>query len=179
MRDVRAVAVAVVGCSELRRRVPGVAVVKEVRGRCRTKGTDEGSAPPPPPLPLLTMAHAALLTVGSTAFTPLVTAFLSPPTLSALAAQGITSILAQVGNSTLPPSWIEGTRLEAGIEVTVVRFMGDLEEKVRGARIVVSHAGKSPAPCPSTPLTSRVQVQDPYYHSYDHIPPRTRLRIDI
>ncbi|BGP32747.1 N-acetylglucosaminyldiphosphodolichol N-acetylglucosaminyltransferase catalytic subunit alg13 [Rhodotorula toruloides] len=88
------------------------------------------------------MPSTCVLTVGSTHFHPLVTSFLDPTSLSSLASFGIRHVLAQVGNSSLPEGWKEGTRTtEQGLRVEVVRFLGDLEERVGRADLVVSHAG--------------------------------------
>jgi UDP-N-acetylglucosamine transferase subunit ALG13 len=89
-------------------------------------------------------AHHALLTVGSTRFTPLVHSFLSPPSLAALSSLGITTILVQVGASELPFGWTEGPNAPVdGLTVEVIRFAADLEEKVGEAELVISHAGLS------------------------------------
>jgi UDP-N-acetylglucosamine transferase subunit ALG13 len=83
-----------------------------------------------------------VLTVGSTRFDPLVHAFLSADSLASLAALGITTVVAQVGNSTLPKGYKEGsTTLPQGLELHVLRFATDLEEQVGQADLVVSHAG--------------------------------------
>lgn len=84
-----------------------------------------------------------ILTVGSTEFTPLVAAFLSHSSLEALASLKIKTILAQVGNSTLPSGWSLGSTLtNEGIKIEVVKFLSDLESKVAEAEITISHAGK-------------------------------------
>ncbi|GAA5971143.1 hypothetical protein JCM8115_003073 [Rhodotorula mucilaginosa] len=83
-----------------------------------------------------------VLTVGSTRFDPLVHAFLSADSLASLAALGITTVVAQVGNSTLPKGYKEGsTTLPQGLELHVLRFATDLEEQVGQTDLVVSHAG--------------------------------------
>ncbi|GAA6051117.1 hypothetical protein JCM3770_004723 [Rhodotorula araucariae] len=88
------------------------------------------------------MSHSAVLTVGSTRFDHLVAAALSPSSLAALSSLGVTQLLAQVGNSTLPLDWMEGSTVRAGgLRVEVVRFLRDLEERVGEADVVVSHAG--------------------------------------
>lgn len=90
------------------------------------------------------MPSTCVLTVGSTRFDPLVASFLDPTSLSSLSSLGIQHVLAQVGNSSLPEGWKEGTRMtEQGLQVEVVRFLGDLEERVGRADLVVSHAGAS------------------------------------
>ncbi|KAM0789224.1 hypothetical protein ACM66B_000067 [Microbotryomycetes sp. NB124-2] len=93
----------------------------------------------------------AVLTVGSTEFTPLVRSFLSLDTLKLLHALGVTSIVAQVGNSSLPPGITLGTidkaiRLnknssDSSVHVTVLDFTSQIEKLVAQADIVVSHAG--------------------------------------
>lgn len=85
----------------------------------------------------------AILTVGSTEFSPLVASFLSQAVQTVLASQGITSILAQVGSSTLPDGWSIGLNERNGLSVEVKRFMSGLEEEVGSAELVVSHAGTS------------------------------------
>ncbi|GAA5844510.1 hypothetical protein JCM9279_006328 [Rhodotorula babjevae] len=88
------------------------------------------------------MPLTAVLTVGSTRFDPLVAAALSASSLAALSSLGVTRLLAQVGNSALPQGWGEGACARAGgLTVEVVRFLGDLEDKVGEADLVVSHAG--------------------------------------
>ncbi|GAA6043600.1 hypothetical protein JCM8097_008280 [Rhodosporidiobolus ruineniae] len=87
------------------------------------------------------MPRHAVLTVGSTAFTPLVHAFLSPPSLAALSSLGIATALAQVGTSVLPDDWEVGTQEAQGVRVEVVRFKSDIEDEVGRADLVVSHAG--------------------------------------
>ena len=85
---------------------------------------------------------ACVLTVGSTRFDPLVHAFLSADSLASLAALGITAVVAQVGNSTLPGGYEECfTALPQGLELRILRFANDLEEQVGQADLVVSHAG--------------------------------------
>ncbi|GAA5878496.1 hypothetical protein JCM1840_005528 [Sporobolomyces johnsonii] len=103
------------------------------------------------------MSRTAILTVGSTRFDPLVSSFLQPAILSALASHGVDRVLAQVGNSELPPGWELGTVRREGVECEVVRFSGDLEEWMGRADVVVSHAGAGsilsflrPLPAPSS-----------------------------
>ena len=89
--------------------------------------------------------YDAILTVGSTEFTALVHAFLDSKSLSALAnIRGIKTVLAQVGNSTLPTGWKQGPRQfeETDLVITVIRFSSDLETQIGQAQLVVSHAGK-------------------------------------
>jgi hypothetical protein len=98
---------------------------------------------------------SALLTIGSTSFTPLINAILSPTSLSALISIGIKSILLQIGNSTLPSDWNEGSRLyiadadgDGVIRVEVVRFIDELESRVGAFELVISHAGSFRSPSP-------------------------------
>lgn len=88
------------------------------------------------------MASSCVLTVGSTRFDPLVASFLDPTSLSSLSSLGIQHVLAQVGNSALPGGWKEGARtVETGLQIEVVRFLDDLEDRVGRSDLVVSHAG--------------------------------------
>lgn len=83
-----------------------------------------------------------ILTVGSTRFDPLVYAFLCADSFASLAALSITTVVAQVGNSTLPGGYEEGsTALTQGLKLRILRFANDLEEQVGQADLVVSHAG--------------------------------------
>ncbi|GAA5896455.1 hypothetical protein JCM6882_001018 [Rhodosporidiobolus microsporus] len=106
------------------------------------------------------MTRTAVLTVGSTRFDPLVHSFLQPSVLASLSALGISTVFAQVGNSTLPPGWDCGRRTADGaVEVEVVRFASDVEERVGKAEVVVSHAGAGSIlsflrPLPSTSSTN-------------------------
>ncbi|GAA5988186.1 hypothetical protein JCM10908_002101 [Rhodotorula pacifica] len=88
------------------------------------------------------MGKTCILTVGSTRFDPLVHSFLSPDSLDALPALGVSTVVAQVGNSTLPDGYTLGsTTLSEGLQLRIVRFADDLEEQVGRADMVVSHAG--------------------------------------
>lgn len=88
------------------------------------------------------MVKTCLLTVGSTRFDQLVSAFLSPDSLESLSDLGVNHVVAQVGNSLLPPGYHLGTTaLPGGVRLEVFRFAGDLEEQVGNADLVVSHAG--------------------------------------
>lgn len=97
----------------------------------------------------MTQSRSAILTVGSTSFNPLVQAFLTDATLSALVEYGINRRLAQVGQSTLPTGWSEGVNSrtlssrssEISVNVEIMRFLDDLEERVGQADLVISHAG--------------------------------------
>ena len=106
------------------------------------------SGPPPDRM----RGKTCILTVGSTRFDPLVHAFLSADSLASLAALGITTVVAQVGNSALPGGYEEGsTTLAHGLELRILRFAADLEEQVGQADLVVSHAGTQ-----STARTARL-----------------------
>lgn len=84
-----------------------------------------------------------ILTVGSTRFDSLVTTFLSSASLDALASLGISTASAQVGASRLPTGWKEGLNASShGVQVEIVRFASDLEDRVGRAGLVVSHAGE-------------------------------------
>ncbi|GAA5826450.1 hypothetical protein JCM11251_002376 [Rhodosporidiobolus azoricus] len=88
------------------------------------------------------MTRTAVLTVGSTRFDSLVHSFFQPSVLSALAALGVSTVFAQVGNSELPIGWTHGQRKAHGaMQVELVRFASDVEGRVGRADIVVSHAG--------------------------------------
>lgn len=77
-----------------------------------------------------------ILTVGSTSFTPLVTALLSPAALSALAALNPTSVTLQSGTSEVP-----SPLPPFPVPLEVHRFLPDLERRVAQADLVISHAG--------------------------------------
>ncbi|KAK4051398.1 N-acetylglucosaminyldiphosphodolichol N-acetylglucosaminyltransferase catalytic subunit alg13 [Microbotryomycetes sp. JL201] len=90
----------------------------------------------------------AVLTVGSTEFSPLVHALLSPDCLRLLHTLDVTSLLAQVGNSDLPAGFTinKETRRAldvdgATLHVTVVDFTDDIEQHIAQAQLVISHAG--------------------------------------
>ncbi|GAA5936485.1 N-acetylglucosaminyldiphosphodolichol N-acetylglucosaminyltransferase catalytic subunit ALG13 [Sporobolomyces koalae] len=88
------------------------------------------------------MTQSALLTVGSTEYTALVEAFLSPNLISYLAsAFGITSVYAQIGNSALPTGFVIGSQRMDNVRLEVTRFASDLEQRVGCCDLVVSHAG--------------------------------------
>ncbi|KAK4057278.1 N-acetylglucosaminyldiphosphodolichol N-acetylglucosaminyltransferase catalytic subunit alg13 [Microbotryomycetes sp. JL221] len=103
----------------------------------------------------------AVLTVGSTEFTELVTSFLSSSTIwNSLHQLGVTHVLAQIGNSTLSQTsatcqWIpqlnddpvthqvefDDDDHSQKLHVTVVKFQHDIEQQIARAHVVVSHAG--------------------------------------
>ncbi|GAA5848897.1 hypothetical protein JCM3766R1_000670 [Sporobolomyces carnicolor] len=111
------------------------------------------------------MGRTALVTVGSTEFTALVSVALSPSFISQLAASlNVTSLYAQIGTSKLPHGSEIGARTLGGVEIEVVRFANDLEQRVAAADLVVSHAGAGsilsflrpvPAPSPTCATTAR------------------------
>ena len=85
-------------------------------------------------------------TVGSTQFTSLVEAVLSPASLSALASQGFTRLVVQYGHSTLPGHWANPSTSpetgNAGVTVELFKFKDGIEDCVREADLVVGHAGE-------------------------------------
>ncbi|GAA5880581.1 hypothetical protein JCM16303_005439 [Sporobolomyces ruberrimus] len=88
------------------------------------------------------MAKTALLTVGSTEFPSLVSAFLSVSFISKLASSlGITTVYAQIGRSTLPHGFSIGLQNVDGVQVEVTQFADDLEGRVGQSDLVISHAG--------------------------------------
>ncbi|GAA5990698.1 hypothetical protein JCM5350_001852 [Sporobolomyces pararoseus] len=88
------------------------------------------------------MCDTCLLTVGSTQFPSLVSAVLSPRLISQLASSlNIKSLYAQIGHSELPTGFSLGTQTIEGVQVQVTRFTNDLEERVGGSDLVISHAG--------------------------------------
>jgi len=88
------------------------------------------------------MSKTCLLTVGSTQFPSLVSAFLSPRLISQLASSlNITTIYAQIGHSTLPEGFSIGEQTVGGVQVEVTRFANDLERRVGESDLVISHAG--------------------------------------
>lgn len=112
----------------------------------------------------------ALLTVGSTEFRPLVDAALSQPVLDALRAYGCTRFIVQygkqerpsVGNASATGSASSSSQLQLQLQVELHAFMGDIEEKMVEADLVLCHAGAgsilaalrgpalSPLPLPSS-----------------------------
>ncbi|GAA5971133.1 hypothetical protein JCM11641_004157 [Rhodosporidiobolus odoratus] len=88
------------------------------------------------------MTRTAVCTVGSTSFQPLVDAILSPDVLADLPSLGVSTVLVQVGNGTLPSGWRLGDQTsEQGLHVEIVQFAPDIEDRVGRADLVVSHAG--------------------------------------
>ncbi|BGO92064.1 hypothetical protein NBRC10512_000795 [Rhodotorula toruloides] len=108
------------------------------------------------------MPSTCVLTVGSTRFDALVASSFDSTSLSSLASLGIQHVLAQVGNSTLPAGWKEGTRTtQQGLQVEVVRFLGDLEERAGRTDLVVSHAGAGSILSFLRPLDSSLPSSQP------------------
>ncbi|KAG0140749.1 hypothetical protein CROQUDRAFT_664750 [Cronartium quercuum f. sp. fusiforme G11] len=92
----------------------------------------------------------AVATVGSTSFSLLIEAVLSPASLHALAAHGITSLLVQHG--TVPPRlgpWLRPLKLSSqytfidapSLTVTLQPFVAEIDELLGRARIAITHAG--------------------------------------
>ncbi|TFL07070.1 glycosyltransferase family 1 protein [Pterulicium gracile] len=83
------------------------------------------------------------VTVGSTQFDALVQAVLSPDVLHALSSKGFTRLVLQSGNSASMNSE-QLALLEASysnLAIDVWKFKASLEEEVKEADLVVSHAG--------------------------------------
>lgn len=89
----------------------------------------------------LVMSRTALLTVGTTEFSALVSAFLAPATLAALSTHAVESALVQVGNSQLPSGFALGTTTVQGLTLELVQFVPDIDLRIARAAVVVSHAG--------------------------------------
>ncbi|GAA5964983.1 hypothetical protein JCM3765_004816 [Sporobolomyces pararoseus] len=88
------------------------------------------------------MSNTCLLTVGSTQFPFLVSALLSPRLISTLASSlNIKAVYAQIGHSALPTGFSIGIQRIEGVQVEITRFANDLEERVGGSDLVISHAG--------------------------------------
>ena len=85
------------------------------------------------------------VTVGSTAFTPLINAVLSEPSLIALRSRGFSKLILQVGNSQVDASHVESLRAGNGgqwEELEVYTFKDSLAEDMARADLIVSHAGE-------------------------------------
>jgi beta-1,4-N-acetylglucosaminyltransferase len=78
-------------------------------------------------------------TVGTTSFDALVEALDSPSVLDALASAGHASLTIQVGRGAYRPS--RGARSRPGFAVDHFDFRPSLDEAMRGASLVISHAG--------------------------------------
>ena len=89
----------------------------------------------------------ALLTVGSTEFRPLVDAALSQPVLDALSDRGCTRFIVQYGKQERPSVVGEransatGSAPSSQLQVELHAFIGDIEEKMVEAHLVLCHAG--------------------------------------
>lgn len=81
----------------------------------------------------------ALLTVGSTEFEQLVDAALGQDTISALESKGYTRFIVQYGRQAKPQ--LVGQSSLASVEVELHAFMDDIEERMKDADLVLSHAG--------------------------------------
>ena len=78
-------------------------------------------------------------TVGTTSFDALVEALDSPSVQDALASAGHASLTIQVGRGAYRPS--RGARSRPGFAVDHFDFRPSLDEAMRGASLVISHAG--------------------------------------
>lgn len=95
-----------------------------------------------------------VVTVGSTQFPALSDAVLSPGVLDGLPALGIASVTVQLGSAEAPVHARGGeftytTRGGAYVGVRTLRYTSDAVEMdalLKGADVVVSHAGKFPSP---------------------------------
>ena len=78
----------------------------------------------------------AFVTVGTTQFEALATAMLSEPVLEILAAQGFQRLVLQLGRGPEPE-----LPAAAPLQIDWYRFKPSLAEDMRGAGLIVSHAG--------------------------------------
>ena len=78
------------------------------------------------------------VTVGTTSFDALVEALDSPAVVDILRARGYTSLTMQIGRGTYRPRRV---RTRPGFRVDVFDFRPSLDEAMRAASLVVSHAG--------------------------------------
>ena len=86
--------------------------------------------------------RTALLTVGSTEFTALVQSALSEAVLQELQAQGCGRFIVQHGKSRLTGNGTEIVKQWSGrMIIELYEFIGDIEERMKGADLVLSHAG--------------------------------------
>ncbi|KAL7009153.1 hypothetical protein EMMF5_001351 [Cystobasidiomycetes sp. EMM_F5] len=91
----------------------------------------------------------ALLTVGSTEFTPLVQAALGDDVQAALTGSGFTQFTVQYGKSRLGKGYDIGyssagvvrTVQRAGISIHLLPFVADIEQRMASSDLVISHAG--------------------------------------
>jgi len=119
-------------------------------------------------LPLLHLSmesgKTALLTVGSTEFTSLVSSALSKQVLQALVDKGYTRFIVQYGKSKLP-SFKKGENGSL-VDVEMHDFMKDIEERMREVELVICHAGagsilaalRGPALNPLAPSAKKVLI---------------------
>ncbi|KAH8916800.1 glycosyltransferase family 1 protein [Atractiella rhizophila] len=77
-----------------------------------------------------------VVTVGTTAFTPLINAALSSAVLSQLLRLGISELFVQHGQSPLP-----ALSPPSGLRIQTANFTNDIEAIVAESTLVISHAG--------------------------------------
>lgn len=85
-----------------------------------------------------TRAKSAILTVGSTHFTPLVQAALQEQVIDALLEKRFTRFTVQYGKSTLPSTT---TAASDRIQLELLDFTPDIERRMAASDLVISHAG--------------------------------------
>lgn len=78
------------------------------------------------------------VTVGTTSFDALVEALDNPAVVNILRARGYTSLTMQIGRGTYRPRRV---RTRPGFRVDIFDFRPSLDEAMRAASLVVSHAG--------------------------------------
>jgi len=80
---------------------------------------------------------SAFVTVGSTKFTPLITAVISEDCLKALKQAGYEKLVVQCGNSEVEPrEWTA-----EGVSVQVWRFAPSIQPFINASDLVIAHAG--------------------------------------
>lgn len=77
------------------------------------------------------------ITVGTTKFDLLCEYIMTESVLTAMKNIGCKQITFQIGNSSVEPGFYE----KNGIQITMYRFKGSIEEDIRNADLVISHAG--------------------------------------
>lgn len=85
------------------------------------------------------------VTVGSTKFDALVQATVSEPVLTALQTKGFVRIVLQRGNSELDfgaSTQHSLTIKKAGVDIEVWKFKPSIQDDIKQADLVISHAGK-------------------------------------
>eukprot|EP00250_Pteridium_aquilinum_P005029 c15190_g1_i2 orf=307-813(-) len=84
------------------------------------------------------MGHGGkvFVTVGTTSFDALIKAVDAPECKAAIARQGYSSLVLQIGRGSYLPS-----KDEADIKVDFFTFASDLKDHMRSADLVISHAG--------------------------------------